>query len=80
MVATLLAGVASPALAGPADDNGERTCVREARRLCTAEMKSMRRKRVEACMIANIERTSPVCHAAMLKIKALREVAAESRR
>ncbi|WP_230480726.1 hypothetical protein [Sphingomonas sp. Leaf21] len=59
------------ALAEP--DPGKKACVAEARRLCPAEMKTMSRKKVEACMIAKIEQTSPVCHAAMLKIKAERE-------
>ncbi len=56
---------------------GKKACVAEARRLCPAEMKSMRRKRVEACMIAQIDRTSAACHAAMLQIKAEREASAK---
>ena len=57
------------------DDAGKKACVVEARRLCPAEMRSMSRKKVEACMIVKIGQTSPVCHAAMLRIKAEREVA-----
>lgn len=64
----------SPALAAP--DPGKKACVKEARVLCPAEMKSLSRKKVEACMIANIEKTSPTCKAAMLKIKAEREALA----
>lgn len=54
-------------------DLGKKACAQEARRLCPAEMKTMSRKKVEACMIAKIEQTSPICHAAMLRIKAQRE-------
>ena len=76
--ALLLASVV-PAIAYAAPDPGKKACVQEARKLCPAEMKSMSRKKVEACMIAKVEQTSPVCHAAMLKIKAQREHAAERR-
>lgn len=58
-------------------DPGKKACAKEARRLCPAEMKSMSRKKVEACMIAKIGQTSPVCHAAMLRIKAEREAPAK---
>jgi hypothetical protein len=61
----------SPAFAAP--DPGKKACVQEARKLCPAEMKSLSRKKVEACMIRNIEKTSPTCKSAMLKIKAERE-------
>lgn len=54
-------------------DPGKKACAQEARRLCPAEMKAMSRKKVEGCMISKIEQTSPVCHAAMLRIKAERE-------
>ncbi|KTF70065.1 hypothetical protein ACNFJ7_10330 [Sphingomonas sp. HT-1] len=72
--------VASAMLAGTAHavsqrqtDAGKKACVQEARRLCPAEMKSLSRKKVEACMIAKIDQTSTICHAAMLRIKAQRE-------
>lgn len=58
-------------------DPGKKACVQEARRLCPAEMKSLSRKKVEACMIAKIDQTSPGCHAAMLRIKAQREASAK---
>ena len=58
-------------------DPGKKACVKEARLLCPAEMKSMSRKKVEACMISKIAQTSPVCHAAMLRIKAEREATAK---
>lgn len=64
-------GLAGSTLA--AADPGKKACAREARALCPAAMKSMSRKKVEACMIANIEKTSPVCKSAMLRIKAERE-------
>lgn len=74
-VGALLMPVTVSALA--ATDPGKKACGKEARKLCPAEMKSLSRKKVEACMIANIERTSPVCKAAMLQIKAEREAKAE---
>jgi hypothetical protein len=61
--------------ANAASDPGKKACVKEAKQLCPAEMKSLSRKKVEACMIVKIEQTSPVCHAAMLKIKNERETA-----
>lgn len=63
--------ITSPAFAAP--DPGKKACVKEARTLCPAEMKSLSRKKVEACMIRNIDKTSPTCKSAMLKIKAERE-------
>ena len=56
-----------------ASDPGRKACAQEARLLCPAEMKTLSRKKVEACMIARISQTSPTCHAAMLRIKAQRE-------
>ncbi len=56
-----------------AADPGKKACVKEARALCPVAMKSMSRKKVEACMITNIEKTSPGCKTTMLKIKAERE-------
>lgn len=74
-IATMaLCGASGPAQAAP--DLGKRACAQEARRLCPAEMRTFSRRRVELCMIAKIDQTSPVCHAAMLRIKAEREAAA----
>lgn len=72
-IGAILASIAvtSPAIAAP--DPGKKACAQEARKLCPAEMKSLSRKKVEACMIRNIEKTSPTCKSAMLKIKAERE-------
>ena len=74
------AALALPASLHAQADPGKKACAQEARRLCPAEMKSLSRKKVEACMIRKVEQTSPVCHAAMLKIKAEREAAAEAKR
>ena len=63
-----------PALAAP--DPGKKACAKEARILCPAEMKSLSRKKVEACMIRNVEKTSPICKATMYRIKAEREALA----
>ena len=79
-VATVLLAAALPNLAVAAPDPGKKACVQEARKLCPAEMKSLSRKKVEACMIARIQDTSPVCHAAMLKIKAQRQAAGTVKR
>ena len=69
--AMCLVALCAPAQAAP--DAGKKACAKEARTLCPAEMKAMSRKRVEACMIAKVEQTSPTCKAAMYRIKAERE-------
>lgn len=76
-IGVLLLWCAISPVAQAQSDPGKKACAKEARMLCPAEMKSMSRKRVEACMIARIEQTSPMCHAAMLRIKAERETAAK---
>ena len=73
--AAALALFGSGGSAQAAPDLGKRACAQEAKRLCPAEMRSFSRRRVEACMIAKIDQTSPICHAAMLRIKAEREAA-----
>lgn len=77
--AAMLSVLAISAGAHAASDGGRRACAKEARQLCPAEMKTLSRKKVEACMIARINQTSPVCHSAMLKIKAEREAMATTR-
>jgi len=62
--------------ARPGEDLGKKACAAEARKLCPAEMATWSRKKVEACMIAKINQTSPTCHAAMLRIRAERLAAA----
>ena len=71
--ATLLAFAGNSGIAQAAEDLGKKACAQEAKRLCAAEMRSFSRKKVEACMIVKIDQTSPLCHAAMLLIKAERE-------
>ena len=68
-----LALIATCGSAQAATDLGKKACAQEARRLCPAEMRSFSRRKVEACMISKIDQTSPVCHAAMLRIKTERE-------
>lgn len=68
-----LLGMATAAHATP--DLGKKACAQEARRLCPAEMRSLSRKRVEACMIVKIDQTSEICHAAMLRLKAEHDAA-----
>jgi hypothetical protein len=77
VIGALLMPMAVTGSAFAADDPGKKACAKEARKLCPAEMKSLSRKKVEACMIVNIERTSPGCKAAMLRIKAEREASAK---
>jgi len=76
----ILVAIAVPSHALAAADPGKKACAKEARVLCPVEMKSMSRKRVEACMIAKVEQTSPGCKAAMYRIKAQREQAREQAR
>jgi hypothetical protein len=71
--AAALAFIGIYGVAQAAQDLGKRACAQEARQLCPAEMRSFSRRRVEACMIAKIDRTSATCHSAMLRIKADRE-------
>ena len=71
--ATLLAFAGNFGTAQAAEDLGKKACAQEAKRLCAKEMRSFSRKKVEACMIVKIDQTSPICHAAMLRIKAERE-------
>lgn len=77
MIAPVLAAAAMTlsVSAVAASDPGKKACVAEAKHLCPNEMRSLSRKKVEACMIVKIEQTSPICHAAMLKIKTERETA-----
>lgn len=75
-IGAICASIAMTAPAFAAPDPGKKACAQEARKICPAEMKSLSRKKVEACMIRNIDKTSPTCKAAMLKIKAEREALA----
>lgn len=68
----------SPALAAP--DEGKRACLSDAKLLCPNEMRSFSRKKVQACLIAKINQTTPGCHATMLKLKAEHDAAAAVKR
>jgi hypothetical protein len=59
--------VAAPAHAA---DPGKAACLPDAKRLCAAEMQTLSRSRVRACLITHIEQTSPTCHDFMVKARA----------
>ena len=69
-LAVLSAALVATAPAQAAPDPGKRACLNDAKVLCPAEMRSLSRKKVQACLIARIDKVSPVCHATMLKLKA----------
>ena len=75
-IGAIVTSLAMTGSAFAAPDLGKKACVKEARILCPAEMKSLSRNKVEACMIRSIEKTSPICKTAMLRIKAEREAVA----
>ena len=72
VMATALVATA-PAQAAP--DEGKRACLQDAKKLCVAEMRTLSRKRVQACLIAKLPQVSPVCHATMMKLKAEHDAA-----
>jgi hypothetical protein len=45
-----------------ADDTGKKLCLPDAKRLCAAQMQSLSRAKVRACLIAHLQDTSPPCH------------------
>lgn len=53
-----------------AADPGKAACMGDAKRLCAAEMQSLSRAKVRACLIAHIDQTSPTCHDFMIKARA----------
>lgn len=69
-LALLSAALVATAPAQAAPDPGKRACLNDAKVLCAAEMRSLSRKKVQACLIAKIDKVSPVCHTTMLKLKA----------
>ncbi len=73
VIGALVTSIAMTGSALAAPDLGKKACAKEARVLCPAEMKSLSRKKVEACMIKNVEKTTPICKSAMFRIKAERE-------
>lgn len=64
-MATLLAAGSAHAA-----DAGKAACMPDAKRLCAAEMHSLSRAKVRACLIAHMAQTSPVCHDFMVKARA----------
>ena len=68
MRALALAAVAL-ALPAKAEDAGKKACFDDAKRLCSAEMKTFSRARVRACLIAHIDQTGPQCHEFMIKAR-----------
>ena len=68
LAALALIGTSGSAWAAP--DPGKKACIADAKLLCPVEMKALSRKRVQACLIAKIEKTSPLCHSTMLTLKA----------
>ena len=74
-LAVLGAALVATAPAQAASDEGKRAGLGDAKALCPAEMRSLSRKKVQACLIARIDKTSAVCHATMLKLKAAHDTA-----
>ena len=74
-VAVLSAALLATTPAQAAPDEGKRACLSDAKALCPAEMRTLSRKRVQACLIARIDKTGAVCHATMLKLKAAHDTA-----
>ncbi len=58
------------AVPAAAEDAGKKACFADAKRLCSAEMKSLSRTKVRACLIAHIDETGPQCHDFMVKARA----------
>lgn len=56
--------------AAHAEDAAKKACLPDAKRLCAAEMKTLSRAKVRACLITHIEQTGPVCHDFMVKARA----------
>ena len=74
-LAVLGAALIATAPAQAAPDEGKRACLSDAKALCPAEMRTLSRKKVQACLIARMDKTSAVCHATMLKLKAAHDTA-----
>ena len=73
LAAALAATATAPAQAAP--DPGKKACLQDAKKLCPAEMKTLSRKRVQACLIAKMAQVSPVCHATMMTLKGQHDAA-----
>ncbi|KUR76474.1 hypothetical protein [Novosphingobium sp. FSW06-99] len=62
--------IASSGVVAHAADPGKAACMPDAKRLCAAEMQSLSRTKVRACLIAHIDQTGPTCHDFMIKARA----------
>lgn len=74
-LAVMAAALAATAPAQAAPDAGKKACLQDAKKLCPAEMKTLSRKRVQACLIAKMSQVSPVCHATMMTLKSQHDAA-----
>lgn len=77
LIGTCFAFAAASHVAAAAPDPGKKACAKEAKILCPQEMKSLSRKKVEACMVKNVDKVSPTCKDAMYEIKRQREAKGE---
>lgn len=79
-LAVMAAALAATAPAQAAPDPGKKACLQDAKKLCPAEMKTLSRKRVQACLIAKMPQVSPVCHATMMTLKAQHDAGMPAKR
>lgn len=73
VLSAALALLGAPNASAADRDPGKKACAKEAKVLCPREMRSLSRKKVEACMVKNVEKVSPTCKEAMYEIKRMRE-------
>ena len=71
--AAILTSVPAPTRA---DDPARRACYADATRLCSSEVHSLSRRRVEICLASHVNQTTPTCHAMIETIRAQRATAA----
>jgi hypothetical protein len=69
-MASALAASLQTATGAQAADPGKAACMPDAKRLCSAEMKSLSRSKVRTCLIVHMSETSPTCHDFMAKARA----------
>ena len=79
-LAVLSAALVATAPAQAAPDPGKQACLQDAKKLCPAEMKTLSRKRVQACLIAKMAQVSPVCHGTMMTLKAQHDAGMPAKR
>ncbi|MDE1915252.1 MAG: hypothetical protein KGJ57_10150 [Sphingomonadales bacterium] len=51
-------------------DPARQACISDVHRLCKAEMQTMSRSKVRACLIVHMAETSPPCHDFMVRARA----------